>query len=196
MEARARVRPEPGSGLMARGSRVVIKDSGRLNAPEDVRFSLSVGIHPEDGSDTHVGQDEDLTVADIATIHEFGSEDNHVPMRSWCRAWFDENSEEVRAQVRTALAAMAKKQSWAKAAALNEVTRKARNSMVGRIAKRIDPPLAASTIAKKAPKVIPLIDSRQMIDTISAQLKSAEGQSDSRGRRIAWNYAARAGKAK
>jgi hypothetical protein len=78
--------------------------------------------------------------------------------------------------------------------ALANAAREARNTIVQRIGQHIPPPLAESTLAKKAPKIVPLIDSRAFIDAISVQIKSRRGTVDTRGKRLNWDYAARAGK--
>jgi hypothetical protein len=57
----------------------------RLTSPE-----VSVGVHSADGSE--IEEDSDLTVAEIAAIHEFGL---GVPERSWLRAFVDENRDEL-----------------------------------------------------------------------------------------------------
>jgi hypothetical protein len=177
--------------------RMTIKDTGPINAPSAVRFALTVGIHEEDAS--AVGEYRDsqgagaLTVGTVAEIHEFGSEAANVPARSWLRGWADEKGDTVHQQVGAALEKMARTQEWSGPGGLAKVARDARNSIVSRIGQGIAPPLAESTLAKKAPKVVPLIDSRQMIDAISAQIHTEAGTGDSRGKRIGWDYAARGG---
>lgn len=57
----------------------------RLTSPE-----ITVGVHSADGSEMQ--DDSDLTVAEIAAIHEFGL---GVPERSWLRDFVDENREQL-----------------------------------------------------------------------------------------------------
>lgn len=195
MEARAWVRAlESGGRLVtARPVRMVIKDSGRISAPEEVQFSFTVGIHEEDGAEQHPAENggRPLTMGELGAIHEFGT--GTIPARSWLRAWFDEQAPAVQSQVGAALGKMAQRQQWTGPGGLKDVARRARNTVVKRIAQHIAPELAESTLAKKAPKIVPLIDSRAFVDSISAQLQSAPGQVDTRGRRVNWDYKAAAG---
>jgi hypothetical protein len=55
------------------------------------------GLH-EDGSD--------LTVAEIAAVLEFGTEDGHIPERSFVRSTFDEEREELTAKAREIIVAV------------------------------------------------------------------------------------------
>jgi hypothetical protein len=175
---------------------MVIKDSGRIDSPVAVDFSFTVGIHEDDAAQQHPADNggRPITMGAIGEIHEFGA--GAVPARSWLRGWFDENEAPVRAMLAEALASLAVKQRWSTPGPLREAARKVRNSVVQRIAKHVAPPLAVSTLAKKAPKIVPLIDSRAFVDSISTQIQSTPGQADSRGKRIGWDYAARAGGAK
>lgn len=50
---------------------------------------ITVGVHGEEGS---AGTESGTTVADVATVHEFGL-GNH-PERSFIRAWFDSKRSE------------------------------------------------------------------------------------------------------
>lgn len=53
------------------------------------RTSVTVGIHSVEGTKI---EGASLTIAEIMTIHEFGSDDGKIPQRSWLRAWFDESA--------------------------------------------------------------------------------------------------------
>lgn len=169
-----------------------IKDSGRVDAPAEVRFSLTVGLHEDDAAQPHEHSDGRLTVGEVGEAQEFGTDT--IPSRSWLRAWADEQGAAVHSNIATALTALASKQQWTGPGGLRDVALKARNTIVQRIAKRIAPPLAESTLAKKTPKVVPLIDSRQFIDSISAQIQTNKGVGDTRGRRVNWDYKARGGR--
>jgi hypothetical protein len=184
---------------MARGSRLVIKDTGIKKFLTRVDFDLAAGIAPDDAQEQHPAGNggRPLTMGELGSIHEHGSEAGNVPARSWLRGWFDENKDRTIAEIRAALKPAALSQLWNDSrapAALEAAARTARNGIVQRIAKGIDPTLAESTLAKKAPKVVPLIDSRAFIDAISVQITSRKGSASTRGRRVGWNYAARAGK--
>jgi len=50
-----------------------------------------VGVRSKDGVEIEPG--EELNLAQIAAVNEFGSEDGHVPERSYLRSTLDENQE-------------------------------------------------------------------------------------------------------
>lgn len=182
---------------MAGRVRVTIKDTGVKSVLTRASFSLSAGIHPDDAAQQHPADNggRPLTIGELGEIHEHGA--GHVPARSWLRGWFDENKDRALAEVRAALAPVVLKQLWSSdhvPGALQAAARNVRNGIVSRIAQHIAPPLAESTLAKKAPKIVPLIDSRALVDHISAQVESRGQTGDARGRRLNWDYAARAGK--
>jgi hypothetical protein len=173
--------------------RIVVKDTGRVDSPAEVQFALTVGIHEDDAARQHPAENggRPLTLGELGAIHEFGTET--IPARSPFRGWFDEQGAAVQSEIGAALAKMALKQQWSGPGGMKDVARRARNTLVARIAKHIAPELAESTLAKKAPKIVPLIDSRAFVDSISIQLQSAPGQVDTRGRRVNWDYKAAAG---
>jgi len=81
---------------MASRARVIDRDRGyralmrRLKSAAR-RRSVTVGIHAEEGGAGH--EESDLTVADVASIHEFGL--NGVE-RSFLRAWADQDRDKHR----------------------------------------------------------------------------------------------------
>ncbi len=175
--------------------RLTIKDTGIKQFITRTSFTMSAGIHPEDGAAQHPANNggRPFTMADLGAIHEHGT--GTIPARSWLRGWFDEQGTAVLAQIRASLKPVALKQLWTAPApaALKDAARKARNAIVSRIGQKLSPPLAESTLAKKAPKIVPLIDSRAFVDTVSVQIESGSTVGDSRGKRMNWDYAARAG---
>lgn len=182
---------------MARAPRLTIKDTGLKSVLTRASFTLSAGIHPEDAERQHPAANggRPLTIGELGEIQEHGA--GHVPARSWLRGWFDENRDKTIAEIRAALAPVALRQVWSDdhvPAALQTAARNVRNGIASRIAQHIPPPLAESTLTKKAPKIVPLIDSRALVDHISAQVESRGHTGDARGRRLNWDYAARAGK--
>lgn len=78
-------------------SKVIDKDKGwaayfkNMARMKDARVKVGV---LEDGSGG--GEGGKLTVASIAAIHEFGTEDGHIPERSFVRSTFDEQRERLR----------------------------------------------------------------------------------------------------
>lgn len=96
------------------------------------------------------------TVADVATMAEFGL---GQPERAWCRGWVDENENKVQALSRKAVGAIASGKVPL-TAAVEAMGLGIAGGMQERIANRIDPPNAPSTIAKKGSST-PLVDSGQ-----------------------------------
>ena len=59
--------------------------------------SIEIGILGEDkGGDKHEGSD--ITVLEIATIHEFGAPKANIPSRSFIRAGYDSNKNKIMGQ--------------------------------------------------------------------------------------------------
>ena len=58
--------------------------------------SVTVGIHADDGAAVKEGSEE-LTVAEVAAVHEFGI---GVPERSWLRGYVDESEPDIKRRLR------------------------------------------------------------------------------------------------
>lgn len=145
---------------------MTVKDSGPLKQIDlGGTFGISVGVHADDGAQGHT---EGLSVADIATFHEFGTQT--VPQRSFIRAWFDEKQEEIQAILKAELsqAATGKRPL---AQALDRAALRLEGSVKERIRQRIPPPLAPATIARKGSDV-PLIDRGQLRNSIRGRVKA------------------------
>lgn len=143
-----------------------VRDSGRKPLPlTKALLDITVGVHTDDGA---AGHGDGLTVADIATFHEFGTQT--VPMRSFIRGWYDENPEFIRDTLKRELTAVASgkrtlDQALARAALIFE------GSVKQRIASNIPPPLAPATIARKGSSVA-LIDTGQLRNAIRGRVKA------------------------
>jgi hypothetical protein len=113
---------------------------------------VTVGIHEKEGGAEH-GL---LELIDIACINEFGSDDGHVPSRSFIRAWFDEAEPKLREELiglmRSVLAGKRTKEEI-----LNILGQVAVGQVQERIARQIPPPNADETIRRKGSST-PLID--------------------------------------
>lgn len=136
----------------------------RLTSPE-----VTVGVHSADGSEVEEGSE--LTVAEIAAIHEFGL---GVPERSWLRAFVDENRDQLSNMLATTALQIAK--------GANQDTAMSRFGLavVGMVKKRIvagiEPGLAESTKLEKMrvtggnAKDTPLIRFGQFISAIAHEV--------------------------
>lgn len=111
---------------------------------------VTVGLHA-DAKPYETGQAEAATVAQIASVHEFGSQDGHVPMRAFFRPTIDANREKYAALLeRVMRLVIAQKLPLKKALSL--VGLQVAVDVKRAITDLTDPPLAESTIARKKAK--------------------------------------------
>ena len=133
---------------------VIDRDNGynalfkRLGHPAHV----TVGVHDDIGSRSLDGV---VTVADVMTWAEFGL---GQPERSWLRAFVDEEEKQIDEDIRKLGEAVIKGLDAEDAIEQLGASLKAR--IQERIANRIPPPNAPSTVARKGSDV-PLIDTGQ-----------------------------------
>lgn len=145
---------------------MTVKETRRKPLPfTKALLDITVGVHASEASGTH---SEGVSVGDIATWHEFGTQT--VPMRSFVRAWYDERTEFIRATLKAELTAAAQgkrtvEQAMERAALIFE------GDVKKRIANRIPPPLAPATIARKGSSV-PLIDTGALRNAIRGLVKA------------------------
>lgn len=131
-------------------------------------LSVTVGVHSDDANHTHGSTGELLTVGDIATIHEFGAPAANIPQRSFIRGWYDESQAEIRAVLKTELAAVVSGKRTV-AQAFERAALRFEGSVKERIRRHIPPPLKPATIARKGSST-PLIDSGQLRNAIRARV--------------------------
>lgn len=132
-----------------------------------VGSTVSVGIHSKEGSLTKKVREEDkgaepLTVLDVAEWNEFGL---GVPERSFIRAWFDGAQAEGKIFIRKMLLQVVAGR-FTPEQAYELIGLRFVGQMQQRIADGIEPPNAASTIAKKGSSK-PLIDTGQLRSSIT-----------------------------
>lgn len=143
----------------------MIKDSGTPKiAPRGTRATITVGIHGTEGGAAQKESPE-LTVADVATFHEFGT--RTIPARSFIRAWFDERVAENRDLLLSQLKLVAAGKLTLEDA-MQRVALKMEASVRKRIRAHIAPPLAQSTIDRKGSST-PLISTGQLVASIRAK---------------------------
>ena len=137
----------------------------RLTSPE-----VTVGVHSADGSQVEEGSD--ITVAEIAAIHEFGL---GVPERSWLRAFVDENRDEL-SDMLAATAKLIAQGKYPADVAMNRFGLAVVGMVKKRIVAGIEPGLAESTKAEKMrvtggnAKDTPLIRFGQFISAIAHEV--------------------------
>lgn len=155
---------------MKNGIAIRTRDTGlskflkRLTSPE-----ITVGVHSADGSEMQ--DDSDLTVAEIAAIHEFGL---GVPERSWLRDFVDENREKLSDMLATTAKLIAEGKYPADVA-MNRFGLAVVGMVKKRIVAGIDPPLTDETKREKervtgGPKDTPLIRFGQFISAVAHEI--------------------------
>lgn len=156
-------------GAGGRFVKVTDVDKGAKKMLERIRkasgpHTITVGIHDEDGSATE--KDSDLTVADIATMAEYGI---GQPRRSFVADWADEYASEHVTNLRKMGAALVKGRIASVDQGLNQLALLYVGLMQGRISAGIDPPNAPATIARKGSST-PLIRYGQMRSAIRSKV--------------------------
>lgn len=128
--------------------------------------TVTIGIHEAEGSQSH-GK---FTVAQIAAVHEYGSEDSKIPQRSFIRDTHDlnlqanlERLKRLEEHVLTGKLTQHQVLTY-----LGEVASK---QMVERINQGIEPALKLATIKHKGSSK-PLIDTGQLKGSITFQVQS------------------------
>lgn len=158
---------------MAR-SRVVDVDRGYARVLRTLQHlhggGVYVGIRQEKGSEVEEG--DDLNLAQIAAVNEFGSSDGHVPERSFLRSTVDENKERYFSQMVKDLGStvdgdvMFSEQQVLKRMGLRAVA-----DVQKKITELQDPPNAPSTIKRKGSSN-PLIDTGRMRQSIDYEIRT------------------------
>ncbi|HVJ26384.1 MAG TPA: hypothetical protein VM493_02545 [Vicinamibacterales bacterium] len=134
---------------------------------------LTVGIHEAKGSETkEVREGEeasDMTLSDVAIIHEFGAPSAGIPERSFIRAWADESkARHDEEMAKMAKLVIAGKMDLETALARLGLRRQA--EVQKRIADGIPPPNSPKTIEAKGSSK-PLVDTGQLRSAISHEIK-------------------------
>lgn len=133
--------------------------------------ALSVGVLGGDASKGH--EDSDLTVGEIAEIHEFGL--GTAPRRSFLADWVDEKKDEITEVIVKGSRALAARKVPSRVALLEQIGAWAVGSIQERISNGIEPPLDAATIKRKGSSV-PLIDTGQLRSSITYRVDFEGGK--------------------
>lgn len=135
------------------------------------RPQVGVGIF-EAGGQAPAGRG--VTLIEVAVWNEFGTEDGHVPGRSFLRAWFDENVDLAKETLTKLLqAVIAGKLS--KENALNQFGLWLQAQVQARIARGIPPENRPSTVRKKGSSK-PLVNTGQLRSSITFAIDMGSGE--------------------
>lgn len=137
--------------------------------------AVTVGVHSDEGEDAAEGGG-DLTVLDVVTFHEFGTKSEEgeeiIPERSFIRAGVDQNEKAIKSLLKNVTrAVISNRKRMSPRRALEIVGADITRKIQGRIRDGIAPPLAAATLARKGGKTTPLIDTGQLIQSITFQVR-------------------------
>lgn len=123
-------------------------------------LSLTVGVHAAEGGAGHTGSK--LSVAEIATIHEYGL--GTSPQRSFIRAWADSRKAEHQRMLKI-IGENVVKGRYDAATGLARLGNLFVGEVQARISGGIPPPNAPSTVARKGSSK-PLINTGQLRSSI------------------------------
>jgi hypothetical protein len=127
-------------------ARVIDRDKGYRLAVKRLlgvgNLGVSVGVHED------AGADEDGTpVAEYAMVNEFGSEDGHVPERSFLRSTLDERQGPYAAELERAVSRAV--DGVPLKTALMPLALQVRQDVQNKLDSGVDPENAPATVAKK-----------------------------------------------
>lgn len=161
-------------------NKVTVKKEGwkkllqRVKRVGDAKVAIGV-LADRGGEEIHTGKGN-ITLLELAAIHEFGSPAAHVPERSFIRGAFDDP--EYRDELRAAEKQAAKLYINGKPleACLELIGMAAVAVIRRRITAHIPPPLKPETIKRKTRKDgktgdVPLVDTGQLINAISYEVR-------------------------
>lgn len=149
-----------------RGARAIVQ---RLHRVAGSRVKVGVlDDAPKEEGDSRAGGD--LSLLEVAALHEFGAPDAGIPQRSFIRAGVDKNLPVIR-QTQHALAVQVMRGQATLPVALDRLGAKVAALLQNRIARGIDPPNAASTIARKGSSK-PLVDTGQLKASITWKVEA------------------------
>jgi hypothetical protein len=154
--------------------KVTVKDHGFNRAKtllRQPRKVLSVGVHPSEALQPHPSK-AGVTVGDVAVWMEYGTDDGHVPARSWLFDWVDQEADVISRQLATdTMRVLFGQPPEDEAVALGKRGTVYRRQIIDRI--RYENPFvsnAPATIKKKGFD-LPLIDSETFIESIRWEVK-------------------------
>lgn len=129
---------------------------------------VKVGIQGAEADADHGG----ISTVRLAAVHEYGSMDGRIPSRSFLRSTADRNDAKYRRQLARAARRLVKDPEGFNARAeLFQLGETVRADVIQTIKSRIPPPNALSTIRAKRGEDVPLIDTGQLINSITSVIE-------------------------
>lgn len=155
-------------------SAVVVKDHGAaamLARARSLRGArVKVGVLDDATKEGHDGGSVEMSLLEVAAVHEFGAPSAGIPQRSFVRATVDEQRPEIE-RLQKALAAQVLAGKLDPSAALELLGAKVAAMVQTRIAAGIGPALKPETIARKGSSK-PLVDTGQLRSSITWKVEA------------------------
>ncbi len=129
------------------------------------QHAVTVGVHEEEGAEKQ--ENSDLTIAELATIHEMGATSVGIPERSFIRNWFDENEAENAKVIQKLAEATAQGKIESLDVALDQAGAKFAADVKKGIIGNIPPPNAEATIARKGTSTPLIGETTQLLSSIT-----------------------------
>jgi len=154
--------------------KVTVKDNGFNRAQALLRKErkvLSLGVHPTEAAQPHPSR-PGVSVGDVAVWMEYGTDDGHVPARSWLRDWVDGEADVISRQLAAdTMRVLFGKPPEDEATALGKRGTVYRRQIIDRI--RYENVLDRNEPATVATKGfdLPLIDSETFIESIRWEVR-------------------------
>lgn len=142
---------------------MTVTERGKPPALPKGEVTITVGVHSDDANHTH-GSGEGLTIGDIATFQEFGTQT--IPQRSFIRGWFDERQDFIASTLRAQFKAVLDGKRPIEQAA-ERVALAFEGDVKQRILENIPPPLSPVTVKRKGSSLA-LVDTGQLRNAIRA----------------------------
>ena len=113
-----------------------------------------------------------LTNVELATVHEFGVPSANIPQRSFIRSTADENKKKYQqALIRIATRLVERGGNLNVRASLLRFGANVRKDIIAKIQSNIPPPLKPATIKAKDGDPLALVDTAQMLGSITSVVK-------------------------
>ncbi len=154
-------------------ARVTDRDTGyqamlhRLASAKGAR--VVVGVLADDAKREHDGESGKASLLEVAAIHEFGAPAAGIPQRSFIRGTVDEKEAEIR-ELQAKQAQRILRGDVDAPTALEQIGLKVTGMVQQRIARGIEPPLAAETVERKGSSK-PLVDTGQLRSSITSKVE-------------------------
>lgn len=136
--------------------------------------SVKVGVLSDEPKEERDGAGEEISLLEVAAIHEFGAPAANIPQRSFIRETVDVKREEIQ-RLQLVQAQRIVKGDVEPEAAVEQIGARVKGMIQQRIAAGIEPPNAPSTIERKGSSK-PLVDTGQLRESIDYQVEREGGR--------------------